>query len=152
MCDPLLLFLFRFFFAKPTTDVSKGELEMLVCAFFYSRFIIVIALFSCLSKTSVNHLQAVQNATARFLTHTHKFTLTLTFTALRGEARLISLSYFTLILQTRSLDPILVVFWKQSGNMLSKPYRQNCGTVSLPLYAPLTLRLLLKNSWKHNTL
>uniref|UniRef100_A0A3P9DQW7 Reverse transcriptase domain-containing protein n=1 Tax=Maylandia zebra TaxID=106582 RepID=A0A3P9DQW7_9CICH len=59
--------------AKLRTIVSTTELEMLVHAFISSRLDYCNALFSCVSKASLNRLQAVQNAAARLLTHSNKF-------------------------------------------------------------------------------
>uniref|UniRef100_A0A669ESL6 Reverse transcriptase domain-containing protein n=1 Tax=Oreochromis niloticus TaxID=8128 RepID=A0A669ESL6_ORENI len=94
--------------AKLRTIVSTTELEMLVHTFISSRLDYCNALFSCVSKASLNRLQAVQNAAARLLTHSNKFShvtpilkslhwlpvgyrykfkiLTFTFMSLQGEA------------------------------------------------------------------
>ena len=52
--------------------VSRAQMEMVIHAFISSRLDYCNSLFTCLSKTSINRLQLVQNAAARLLTRSPK--------------------------------------------------------------------------------
>ena len=58
--------------AKLRTIVSQVEMEMLIHAFISSRLDYCNSLFTCLSKTSLDRLQVVQNAAAKLLTRFSK--------------------------------------------------------------------------------
>ena len=58
--------------AKLRTVVSHPELEMIIHAFISSRLDYCNSLFTCLSKSSLDRLQLVQNAAARLLTRSRR--------------------------------------------------------------------------------
>ncbi|KAF7655247.1 hypothetical protein LDENG_00058590 [Lucifuga dentata] len=58
--------------AKLRAVVSKTELKMVIHAFISSRLDYCNSLLTCLSKTSLNRLQTVQNAAARLLTKANR--------------------------------------------------------------------------------
>ena len=58
--------------AKLRPIVSQAEMEMLIHAFISSRLDYCNSLFTCLSKTSMDRLQVVQNAAAKLLTRSSK--------------------------------------------------------------------------------
>ena len=58
--------------AKLRSVVSHPELEMIIHAFISSRLDYCNSLFTCLSKSSLDRLQLVQNAAARLLTRTRR--------------------------------------------------------------------------------
>ncbi|KAF7654941.1 hypothetical protein LDENG_00062930, partial [Lucifuga dentata] len=60
--------------AKLRAVVSKTELEMVIHAFISSHLDYCNSLFTCLSKTSLNWLQTVQNAAVRLLTRSNRRT------------------------------------------------------------------------------
>ncbi|KAF7664436.1 hypothetical protein LDENG_00176370, partial [Lucifuga dentata] len=58
--------------AKLSSIVSRSELEIIIHAFISSRLDYCNSLFTCLSKTSMDRLQVVQNAAAKLLTKSSK--------------------------------------------------------------------------------
>uniref|UniRef100_A0A669CLJ3 Reverse transcriptase domain-containing protein n=1 Tax=Oreochromis niloticus TaxID=8128 RepID=A0A669CLJ3_ORENI len=94
--------------AKLSPIVSRSKLEIVIHAFVSSHLDYCNSLFTCLCKASLEHLQVVQNAAAKRLTKSSKFShvtplliqlhwlpvkfriqfkvLTLTFRALHGQA------------------------------------------------------------------
>uniref|UniRef100_A0A8C6KM71 Reverse transcriptase domain-containing protein n=1 Tax=Nothobranchius furzeri TaxID=105023 RepID=A0A8C6KM71_NOTFU len=60
--------------AKLSPILSRSELETVIHTFISSRLDYCNSLFSCLSRTSLNRLQVVQNACARLLTKSSKHT------------------------------------------------------------------------------
>ena len=58
--------------AKLRSIVSYPELEMIIHAFISSRLDYCNSLFTCLSKTSMERLQLIQNAAARLLTRSNR--------------------------------------------------------------------------------
>lgn len=94
--------------SKLSPIVSHTELEIVIHAFISSRLDYCNSLFTCLNKNSLERLQIVQNAAARLLTRTSKYShvtpllrqlhwlpvefrvhfkiLVLTFKALQGQA------------------------------------------------------------------
>ncbi len=71
-CKICSLFMFIRFrdITKIKSMVSKIEMEMLVHAFISTRLDYCNVLYTCLNKSSMDRLQAVQNAAARLLTRT----------------------------------------------------------------------------------
>nr|XP_054606508.1 uncharacterized protein LOC129166913 [Nothobranchius furzeri] len=59
---------------KMSPILSRSELETVIHTFISSRLDYCNSLFTCLSRTSLNHLQVVQNACARLLTKSSKHT------------------------------------------------------------------------------
>uniref|UniRef100_A0A3B3HCK7 Reverse transcriptase domain-containing protein n=1 Tax=Oryzias latipes TaxID=8090 RepID=A0A3B3HCK7_ORYLA len=59
--------------AKLSPVVSRSEMEMLIHSFISSRLDYCNSIFTCLSKKSLERLQIVQNAAARLLTNSSKF-------------------------------------------------------------------------------
>lgn len=60
--------------AKLRSIVSQPELEQIIHAFISSRLDYCNSLFTCLSKSSLDHLQLIQNAAARLLTRSSRTT------------------------------------------------------------------------------
>uniref|UniRef100_A0A8C6VWU7 Reverse transcriptase domain-containing protein n=1 Tax=Nothobranchius furzeri TaxID=105023 RepID=A0A8C6VWU7_NOTFU len=60
--------------AKLSPILSRSELETVIHSFISSRLDYCNSLFTCLSRTSLNRLQVVQNACARLLTKSSKHT------------------------------------------------------------------------------
>uniref|UniRef100_A0A8C6NNP0 Reverse transcriptase domain-containing protein n=1 Tax=Nothobranchius furzeri TaxID=105023 RepID=A0A8C6NNP0_NOTFU len=60
--------------AKLSPILSRSELETVIHTFISSRLNYCNSLFTCLSRTSLNRLQVVQNACARLLTKSSKHT------------------------------------------------------------------------------
>uniref|UniRef100_A0A8C6MBL6 Reverse transcriptase domain-containing protein n=1 Tax=Nothobranchius furzeri TaxID=105023 RepID=A0A8C6MBL6_NOTFU len=60
--------------AKLSPILSRSELETVIHTFISSRLDYCNSLFTCLSRTSLNRLQVVQNACARLLTKSSKHT------------------------------------------------------------------------------
>uniref|UniRef100_A0A8C6KL48 Reverse transcriptase domain-containing protein n=1 Tax=Nothobranchius furzeri TaxID=105023 RepID=A0A8C6KL48_NOTFU len=60
--------------AKLSPILSRSELETVLHSFISSRLDYCNSLFTCLSRTSLNRLQVVQNACARLLTKSSKHT------------------------------------------------------------------------------
>lgn len=60
--------------AKLRSIVSQSELEQIIHAFISSRLDYCNSLFTCLSKSSLDHLQLIQNAAARLLTRSSRTT------------------------------------------------------------------------------
>ncbi|KAF7213304.1 transcript variant X2, partial [Nothobranchius furzeri] len=60
--------------SKPSPILSHSELETVLHTFISSRLDYCNSLFTCLSRTSLNHLQVVQNACPRLLTKSSKHT------------------------------------------------------------------------------
>ena len=58
--------------AKLRSIVTYPELEMIIHAFISSRLDYCNSLFTCLSKTSMDRLQMIQNAAARLLTRSNR--------------------------------------------------------------------------------
>lgn len=52
--------------------VSKAELEMIIHAFISSRLDYANALFTCVNKSSLVHLQTIQNTAAQLLTRSNR--------------------------------------------------------------------------------
>ena len=59
--------------AKLRSVVSRNEMEMLIHAFISSRLDYCNSLFTCLNKSSIHRLQTVQNAAARLLTQSNRW-------------------------------------------------------------------------------
>ncbi|KAF7641275.1 hypothetical protein LDENG_00286490, partial [Lucifuga dentata] len=59
--------------AKLSSIVSRLELEIIIHAFISLHLVYCNSLFTCLSKTSMDRLQAVQNAAAKLLTKSSKW-------------------------------------------------------------------------------
>ena len=60
--------------SKLRSILTYSELEMIIHAFVSSRLDYCNSLFTCLNKSSLDCLQLVQNAAARLLSRSHKFT------------------------------------------------------------------------------